>query len=316
MAAPIGSENHTIRVQPGRFGVGRRIVTVFGGTGFLGGAIVERLLGAGWQVRSVARHVAPGARGGVIGIPADITDPAAVAGAVAGVDAVVNAVSLYRERAGATFHAIHVEAAAGLARAADAAGVGTLVHVSGIGADPASRSRYVAARGAGEAAVRTALPEAVILRPGVLFGPGDAFLSTLDAVSRLPVVPLFGSGRTRLQPVHVADVAAAVERVIGGESLPAQLYELGGPEVLEYRRIVELVLRHRRRSRWLLPVPFAAWHALAAVAGLLPGPPLTRDQVILMQRDNVVAAEVAGFDALRIEARGLSAGLAESLPRR
>lgn len=296
--------------------MGRRIVTVFGGTGFLGGAIVERLLGAGWQVRSVARHAAAGGRGGVTGLPADITDPAAVAGAIAGAHAVVNAVSLYRERAGASFYAIHVEAAAGLARAADAAGIGTLVHVSGIGADPASASRYVAARGAGEAAVRATLAEAVILRPGVLFGSGDAFLSTLDAVTRLPVVPLFGYGRTRLQPVHVGDVAAAVERIVGVEAPPARLYELGGPEVLEYRRIIELLLRHRRRRRLLLPVPFAVWHALAAVAGLLPAPPLTRDQVILMQRDNVAAADVAGFDALGIEARGLSAGLAESLPRR
>ncbi|MDX1609269.1 MAG: NAD(P)H-binding protein [Halofilum sp. (in: g-proteobacteria)] len=290
-----------------------RIVTVFGGTGFLGGAIVERLLGDGWQVRSVARHAVTGERGGVAGIAADITDPAAVADAIAGAQAVVNAVSLYRERAGASFDAVHVEAAAGLARAAGAAGVRKLVHVSGIGADPASASRYVAARGAGEVAVRAALPAAVILRPGVLFGPDDAFLSTLDAVTRLPVVPLFGSGRTRLQPVHVADVAAAVARVIGDAAPPARLYELGGAEVLEYRRIVELVLQHRGRRRPLLPVPFAAWRALAAVAGLLPGPPLTRDQVILMQRDNVAAPAVAGFAALGIEARGLSAGLAEAL---
>lgn len=289
-------------------------ITVFGGTGFLGRRIVEHLLGAGWRVRVAARRTGEGCPGEAEACPADITDPAAVARAVAGAHAVVNAVALYSERGRETFAAVHVEAAAGLARAARDAGTSRLVHISGIGADPASPSRYVAARGRGEAAVREAFPAAVILRPGVLFGPKDAFLSTLDAVTRLPLVPLFGQGRTRLQPVHVDDVAVAVERIVGMAEPPAVLFELGGPEVIEYRRILERVMAFRARRRLLLPIPFAAWHALAAACRALPRPPLTRDQVILMQQDNVVGEGVSRFADIGIEPRSVSDSLAECLP--
>lgn len=289
-------------------------ITVFGGTGFLGRRIVDRLLRAGWRVRVAARRAGEGSVGEAVACPADITDPAAVARAVAGAHAVVNAVALYSEHGRETFDSVHVEAAAGLARAVRAAGVERLIHVSGIGADPASLSRYVAARGRGEAAARDDCPDAVILRPGVLFGPGDAFLTTLDSLTRLPLVPLFGRGRTRLQPVHVDDVALAVERIVGLDEPPAVLFELGGPEVLEYRRILERVMACRGRHRLLLPVPFAAWHALAAACRMLPRPPLTRDQVILMERDNAAGAGVAGLAELGIEPRGLLDGLPECLP--
>lgn len=288
-------------------------ITVFGGTGFLGHRIVERLLRAGWRVRVAARRVGERDLGDAEACPADITDPAAVARAVAGARAVVNAVSLYTETRRETFDAVHVAAAAELARAARNAGTSRLVHVSGIGADPVSPSRYVAARGRGEAAVREAFPAAVILRPGVLFGRGDAFLSTLDAVTRLPLVPLFGQGGTRLQPVHVDDVALAVERIVGMSDPPAVLFELGGPEVLEYRRILERVMAYRGRRRRLLPIPFAVWHALAAACSVLPRPPLTRDQVILMRHDNVVDDGVTGFDELAIEPHSLSGSLTQCL---
>lgn len=290
-------------------------ITVFGGTGFLGRRIVDRLLRAGWRVRVAARRAEEGSVGEAEACPADITDPGMVARAVAGAHAAVNAVALYGEGSGETFDSVHVEAAAGLARAARDAGLSRLVHVSGIGADPASPSRYVTARGRGEAAVRDACPDAVILRPGVLFGPGDAFLTTLDSLTRLPLVPLFGRGRTRLQPVHVDDVAMAVERVIDLPEPPALLFELGGAEVLEYRRILELIMAQRGRHPLLLPVPFAVWHLLAVACRPLPRPPLTRDQVILMQRDNVAGGNAAGFAELGIDARGLSAALAESLRR-
>lgn len=291
-------------------------ITVFGGTGFLGRRIVDRLLRAGWRVRVAARRAREGSVGEAEACPANITDSAAVARAAAGAHAVVNAVALYSEHGRETFDSVHVEAAAGLAHAAQTAGVERLIHVSGIGADPASPSRYVAARGRGEAAVRDACPEAVILRPSVLFGSGDAFLTTLDALTRMPLVPLFGRGRTRVQPVYVDDVAMAVERIVEFAEPPATLFELGGAEVLEYRRILEQVMAHRGRQRPLLPVPFAVWHLLAGAGRVLPRPPLTRDQVILMQHDNVAGDDVAGFGELGIEARGLSAGLAESLPPR
>lgn len=287
-----------------------RQVAVFGGTGYLGSRIVQQLAGAGWDVRVAARRADARSTGSGRPLPADITDPAAVARAVAGADAVVNAVALYQEQGGATFASVHVEAAGGLARAAHRSGVRRFVHVSGIGADPGSPSRYVAARGRGEAAVRAGFPGAVILRPSVLFGPGDAFVSTLDAITRLPLVPLFGHGETRLQPVHVEDVAAAAARVVELPEPPARLFELGGPEVLAYRAILVRVLAHRRRRRLLLPVPFAAWHGLAVLCAALPRPPLTRDQVILMQHDNVAGEGVAGFAALGLEPRPLSSCLA------
>lgn len=284
-------------------------ITVFGGTGFLGRRIVDRLLRAGWRVRVAARRAMEGSVGEAEACPADITDPAAVARAVAGAHGVVNAVALYSERDGQTFDSVHVEAAAALARAAHDAGISRLVHVSGIGADPASPSHYVAARGRGEAAVREACPGAVILRPSVLFGPGDAFLASLDALTRMPVVPLFGRGRTRLQPVYVDDVAMAVERIVARHEPPAMLFELGGAEVLEYRRILERVMAYRGRHRFLLPVPFGVWRLLAAACRVLSRPPLSRDQVILMQRDNVAGDNVAGFGELDIDSRSLSESL-------
>jgi NADH dehydrogenase len=194
-----------------------KFVCVFGGTGFLGRRIVRHLAAAGMRVRVVARRPArpEGLEVGNIELQAaDIRDAAAVATAVAGARAVVNAVSLYVETRDISFAAIHVDGAERLARLARDAGVERLVHVSGIGADPGSSSRYVAARGLGELRVRSAFPQATALRPSVLFGAGDTFLSTLDGITRLPVVPLFGAGRTRLQPVHVDDVAGAVVRIL------------------------------------------------------------------------------------------------------
>lgn len=292
----------------------RAPVTVFGGTGFLGGAVVRRLHAAGTPVRVAARHpgspAADGDGGTAAGRVADVRDEDAVARAVAGAAAVVNAVGLYVERGGATFEAVHVEGAARVARCARAAGVERLVHISGIGADPRSRSRYVAARGRGEARVRDAFPDAVILRPSVLFGPGDAFLRTLDAVTRLPAIPLFGAGATRLQPVHVDDVAAAVARVLDDPGTAGRTYELGGAHVQSYRAIVEAVLAHHGRRRPLLPLPFAAWRLLAALASVLPTPPLTRDQVTLMEADSVVGPGVGTFADLGITPRGLADVLA------
>ncbi|WP_435105151.1 complex I NDUFA9 subunit family protein [Arhodomonas sp. AD133] len=288
------------------------MITVFGGTGFLGRAVVRCLVRAGETVRVAARRPSRAAFAAfgdrIERVSADVRDDDAVAQALSGADAAVNAVSLYVERGELSFDAIHVDGAARVARAAAAAGVGALAHVSGIGADPRSTSRYVAARGRGESAVREAFPNATILRPSVLFGRDDAFLATLDAVTRLPVLPLFGRGSTRLQPVHVEDVAAAVGAAIERHSASAgRVFELGGAEVYTYREIVAMVLRHRRRCRALMPVPFSLWHAAAGVAGLLPNPPITRDQVILMSRDNVVSAGAESFASLDIEPASLAA---------
>ena len=293
------------------------LYTVFGGTGYLGGTVVRRLLASGARVRIAARH-SPPARAGLDEaefLATDVRDDASVARAVNGAAGAVNAVALYVEgRHGPSFQDIHVEGARRVARRARDAGA-ALVQISGIGADPASPSRYVAARGRGEAAVREAHPGAVVLRPSVLFGPGDAFVGTLDAITRLPVIPLFGDGSTRLQPVHVGDVAAAVERALASPQAAGSSFERGGGEAYSYRRILEMVMARRRRRRLLLPLPFPLWMVLARVCSLLPRPPLTVDQVRLMQRDNVAGAG-PGLEALGVRPRALAAELADCLDRR
>jgi uncharacterized protein YbjT (DUF2867 family) len=290
------------------------VIAVFGGTGFLGRRIVRRLAASGARVRIVARRPTLPAWAGEAHtldlLAADIRDEAAVTRAVQGADGVLNAVSLYVETRELGFDAVHVEAAALLATAAQAADVPRFAQVSGLGVDLQSPSPYVRARSRGEEAVSAAFPGAVMLRPSVIFGEGDAFLSALEGVTRLPVIPLFGRGDTRLQPVLVDDVAEAAARVLAGQGGEATVFELGGAEDLSYREIVAGLLRLRGRRRLLLPVPFAAWRAIAAVMKILPNPPLTFDQVVLMAQDNVVGGEQAGFKELGITPRGVLEWLA------
>ncbi len=292
------------------------LTTVFGGTGFLGRAIVRELVEAGRPVRIAARrpHLPDWLETDdpVEAATCDLRDERQVAAALKGSHAVINAVSLYVEqrRAGLTFEEIHVTGADRLARLAREAGVIRLVHVSGIGVSDASPSAYVRARHAGERAVIDALSKAVILRPSVLFGPQDAFLTALVRLAGLPVIPLFGRGDTRLQPVHVADVARAAVILSGATPLQRRLFELGGPEVLRYRQVIEQVLAHLECQRRLLPLPFPAWRLLAALLAPMPSPPLTRDQVILMEQDTIVGEDVGTFADLGILPRTLH----DSLP--
>ena len=288
--------------------MGRDRVTVFGGSGFLGRQIVRRLVDEGAAVRVAVRRpervaaLSATAHGGEItAVRADVWDEASVGPAVAGAEAVVNTVGHYVERRGATFAAIHGQGAMHVARAAAAAGARRLVHISGIGADPASPSPYVRARGLGERLVRDAFPEATILRPAVLFGPEDAFLNRLAGLARvMPVLPLFGTGTTKLQPVFVGDVAEAVARALAEPGTKGNVYELGGPRTYAYKELVRLVLTRIGRRRPLVPIPFLVWEILAAVMAPLPYRPVSRDQVFLMRRDNVVADDALGFAALGI----------------
>lgn len=284
------------------------LVTVFGGSGFLGRAIVGRLVADGFQVRIAVRQ--PGKAGvlerldragAVQSMSADIRDEASVAAAVAGARAVVNAVGLYLERGAETFEAVHVRGAEQLARQASRAGVGQLVHTSGIGADPASPSAYVRARAEGEQVVASAFDGATILRPSVLFGPGDSFFNSLADIARhSPLLPLFGRGKTRLQPVYVGDVAEAAARVLAAPAGRGRVYELGGPGTFTYRELVELLLREMALERPLLPLPFAVWDLVAALSAILPSPPVTRDQLALIRQDNVVSPDAWTFDDLGI----------------
>jgi NADH dehydrogenase len=179
-----------------------------------------------------------------------------------------------------------------VAQAAATAGVERLVHISGLGTDPKSDSPYARARGIGERLVTEAFPTATILRPGVIFGPEGGFLNRLAALARvLPVMPLFGAGETKLQPVFVGDVAEAVAEALATPATRGRLYELGGPRVYTYKELMQLVVARIERKRLLMPVPYFAWKALVALTAPLPSRPISRNQVELMQRDNVVRAD-------------------------
>jgi len=285
---------------------GMSCATVFGGTGFVGRRIVHRLRESGTRVRIVSRHSGRAADDGVEQIVANAHDERSVAAAVAGADGVVNAISLYIEHGSDTFHSVHVEAAGKIARAARQAGIRRFVHVSGIGANAASLSPYIRSRGEGEATVQTAFSSAVIVRPAVMFAPDDAFVTTIVRLLRsLPAYPIFGDGRTRLQPVHVDDVAAAIAQILRQEKKPYPVYELAGPRVYSYEELLRTIARIAGLRPVLTRMPFALWDALAGLAEMLPGPPLTRSQVELMQIDTTTSEKLPGFRALGISPRTL-----------
>ena len=284
-------------------------VVVFGGGGFLGRRLVRRLTAEGMTVRVAVRHPDPArvelrALGfdRVTVVPADVRDQASVAAAIAGTDAVVNTVSAYVEQSGVTFEAVHVQGAETVAREAVAAGVARLVLMSGIGADPDSTSPYIRARGRGEKVVQKTLPEATIVRPGAMFGPGDALFGTLaDLVRLLPVLPLIGGGRTRLQPVFVEDVAEAIASILTDPGTVGRIYELAGPGVYTLRELVAMTLHLMRKRRLLIPVPFAVTEIQARLFELLPNPPLTTGQVDLLKADNVASGTLPGLRELKIQ---------------
>ena len=297
-----------------------RTVTVFGGTGFLGRRIVRHLSSRGFIVRIASRHPDPGHR--LLGpddpqlqsVGANILDERSVADALAGAYGAVNAVSLYLERGQETFHSVHVESAQRVAVQAHRAGVERLVHVSGIGADAASPSRYIRKRGEGELAVRAAFADALFVRPAVMFGPNDAFLTTiLKLLRQLPIYPMFGRGRTRLQPVYVEDVAEAVARVMRRVQTPAIVFEFGGPRVYSYEEFLRAVAHQAGIAPLLIPIPFAVWHALTWALEILPGPLLTRNQVELMEIDTVSSPQMPGFSELGITPHSVEAILQRML---
>jgi len=284
------------------------LVTVFGGSGFLGHRIVERLAGAGKVVRIVARHpervraslFAAGA-GRMVPFAADVREAKSVAAAVAGADGVVNAVSAYVEKGDVTYTGVHVQGALNVARACELEKVGRLVHVSGIGADPASPSAYIRARGQGEQEVRQAFAQATVLRPSVMFARDDGFLNALVALARAsPIIPLIGGGRTRLQPVHADDVAQAVCATLSDPAAPGTTYEIGGPASFTLRDITEMILARIGRWRILVPIPFNLADPLARLLEGFPHAPLTVAQVDLLKADNAPVPGSLGLSELGV----------------
>src|SRR5215475_7960915 len=279
-----------------------RRVTVFGGTGFLGRRIVRHLQNADFAVRVASRHPDRGRSffsrdvSGIEPFRADVNDGGAVASAVSGAWAVVNAVSLYVEHEQRTFQSVHVEAARRVAMLARRAGVEALLHISGIGADARSASPYIRSRGKGEGAVLDAFPSAKLIRPAVMFGPGDAFLTPLlTMLGHIPVFPMFGSGETRLQPAYVEDVAEAIARVLRAPAA-RQRYELAGPRVYTYQELLRTIAASAGTRPFLVPFPFSLWHVIGFVSETLPRPPITRNQIELMGKDNIPKPEAPGFE--------------------
>ena len=281
-------------------------VTVFGGTGFVGRRVVRYLCESGATVRVVSRHPGRSEGDDVKQIAADARDERSVEAAVAGADGVVNAISLYVEHGTDTFHSVHVETAARIASVARRVGAKRLVHLSGIGADAASPSPYIRSRGEGEAAVQAAFPGVVIIRPAVMFASDDGFLTTILRLLRvLPAYPIFGDGRTRLQPVYADDIAAAITQVLRQSKKPYPIYELAGPRVYSYEELLRTIARTAGLRPVLMRTPFALWGVLAGAAEILPHPPLTRNQVELMQIDTTASDNLPGFRVLGISPRSL-----------
>lgn len=281
-----------------------RLVTLFGGGGFLGRYVAQELLKAGARVRiaerdpSNARTLKPlGGLGQTQIVPASITKPASLGYAVEGADAVVNLVGILK----GDFDAIHRQGAENVAKAAKAAGVESLVHVSAIGADPESPSAYGRSKGEGEAAVRAAFAGATIVRPSILFGQEDNFLNRFAAMQASPFVPVLRSA-VKFQPVWVADVAKAIAAAaLDSGTHAGKTYEVGGPEVITMAELNEWLAKATGHNPTFVPVPDSIGGILSTVAGVMPGAPITRDQWLMLQTDNVVTPGAKGLESFGIK---------------
>lgn len=294
------------------------LVTIFGGSGFLGRHVVRALAKRGYRIRVAVRrpdlafHLQPLGRVGQIHpVQANVRYPESVENAAHGSDVIINLVGVLFERGRQRFDSVHTDGAALIARTAARLGV-PMIHISAIGADRDSPSLYAQTKALGEAAVLDAMPQAVIFRPSVVFGPEDDFFNRFAALARMsPALPLIGGGHTRFQPVFVGDVARAIAKAVDGGAKPGTIYELGGPEVLTFGELMRFVLTTIERRRLLVPLPFGLARLQASFLQFLPKPPLTPDQVRLLERDNVVSAEAQAqgrtLQALGIEPTSMGA---------
>jgi uncharacterized protein YbjT (DUF2867 family) len=287
------------------------LVTVFGGSGFLGRHVVRALAQRQYRIRVAVRRpeltgfLRPMGRVGQIhAVQANLRYPQSVAAAVRDADIVINLVGILFERGRQRFDAVQSEGAEAVALAAKAAGA-QFVHVSAIGADATAPSHYARSKAEGERRALAALPEATIVRPSIVFGPEDDFFNRFAALARMaPALPLPGGGQTRFAPVFVGDVAEAIAKAVDGDTKPGAIYELGGPDVRTFKELMEFTLATIQRRRLLVPVPFALLKLQAALLQFLPKPPLTPDQVELLKRDNIVPDE-AKRDGRTLEALGI-----------
>lgn len=285
-----------------------RMVTIFGGAGFIGRHVVQRLAAQGDRVRVVSRqpalagHLQPlGEVGQIVIQQVDLQDQQALMALLDGSQAVINLIGILAERGSATFDEVQGELPGRIARAAAAAGVGRMVQISAIGADPGSASAYARSKAKGEAAVRAALPQATILRPSIVIGPEDQFFNRFAAMARLlPALPLIGGGKTRFQPVYVGDLASAIVAALERPDAAGKTYEIGGPRTYSFAELMRYMLEVLGRRRMLVPISFGLADLQARLLAWLPEPPLTQDQVLLLKQDNVVSAGAPGLAELGV----------------
>jgi len=276
------------------------LVTVFGGSGFVGRHAVQQLAKRGWRIRAAVRrpdlagHLQPmGRLGQIHAVQANVRFPESIEHAVKDAVAVVNAVGILIPSGRQSFHAVHVEGSRAVAKAARRAGAQRFVHISAIGADPASRSAYARTKAEGEKAVLDEFPEAVIIRPSVVFGPEDDFFNRFGSLARFsPFLPLIGGGRTRFQPVYAGDLGRAIANAVNGTGTPGTVYEAGGPEIFTFRELLDRVKEWTDLHRPYLPIPFWLAQLVALLTWPLPNSirPITLDQIRLLRMDNVVSA--------------------------
>ena len=282
-----------------------RLVTIFGGGGFVGTTLVQHLAKTGVRIRVAVRHpnsamhVKPlGDVGQVQVVQANIRDEKSVRAAIKGSDAVVNLVGILAQSGKQKFNSVQAIGAAIVAKYAAAEGVSRLVHMSALGADAESKSVYASSKAKGEEAVRHYFPSATILRPSVIFGPGDDFFNKFAAMaSRFPVMPVF-FGDTKFQPVYVGDVADVIVKALAGDNLAGKTLELGGPKVYSLREIMDLTCKETLNDVPLIDVPAPAAWAMGFFLGMLPGAPITMDQMRLLQKDNVISDGAEGLESL------------------
>jgi NADH dehydrogenase len=289
------------------------LITIYGGSGFIGRHVVRALAKTGARMRIAVRRpelagfLQPlGGVGQITAVQANVRFPDSLLAPAKGADAVINLVGILAPSGKQTFKAVQDEGARHVAEAARATGAMAFVHMSAIGADANSPSIYARTKAAGEAAAKEVFPGAVILRPSVVFGPEDEFFNRFAALARLsPALPLIGGGKTKFQPVFVGDVAKAVVAALTGKAQAGAVYELGGPEILDLKEVMQRVLAYTMRKRMLVPLPFFLAKLQGAMLQLLPNPPLTLDQVRLLERDNVVS-EAAKRDGRTLEGLGIT----------
>ena len=310
----------------------RRLVTVFGGSGFIGRHVIQRLVKQGAQIRVATRdteatgYLKPlGEIGQITPVPTSFSDEETIARALRGADQAINLIGILFNSRKSSFTKIHVDVAHSIAKAATNTGVKSLVHVSALGASANSNSLYARSKAAGESAVRDAFKDAVIVRPSAVFGREDNFFNLFASIASFspalpvfgcPTIPrvkffgstnslisidLFGDGGTRIQPVYVSDVAEAIIKILEDKKNNRKIFELGGPTIYSFKNMMELVLKESERSRILFPYPFAIAKFFAWFLEFLPKPLMTRDQVELLKTDNVVSGAHLGFDHLEIK---------------